>query len=115
MTNASTIHALSIYFHVSELCLSIGLVHHNEHSLFLQLLVRSRRLDEQLTVSYQDHRIRPVQLGMAPAGFSGRAQHTALTASSAACVFIREMHQRKSVFVSIFILIQLRELLIVLV
>lgn len=60
-------------------------------------------------------RIRPVWLRMAPAGFSGRAQHTALTASSAASVCIREMHQRKSVFVSTFILIPRRELLIVLV
>lgn len=50
--------------------------------LFLQLLVRSRRVDEQLTVTII--RIRPVSLGMAPAGFSGRAQHTALAASSAA-------------------------------
>lgn len=60
-------------------------------------------------------RIRPVQLRMALAGFSGRAQHTALTAPSAASMCIREMHHRKSVFVSTFILIPLRELFIALV
>lgn len=110
MMNSSTVRTLSIYFHVSELCLNMGPVHHNVHKLFLQLLVRSRRLDEQLTATII--RIRPVDLGMAPAGFSGRAQHTALTASSAASVSISEMHWRISVFVSIFILIPLRELLI---
>lgn len=84
MTNTSTVHTLSIYFHGSELCLSTEPVHHNVHKLFLQLPVRSWRVDEQLTVTII--RIRPVSLGIAPAGFSGRAQHTALTASSAASV-----------------------------
>lgn len=108
MTNASTIHALSIYFHVRELCLSIGPLHHNvQNCLFLQLFVRSRRLDEQLTVTII--RLRPEQLGMALAGFSGRAQHCPDCLFSVS-VCIREMQGRKSVFVSIFILKPLREL-----
>lgn len=78
-----------------------------QNCLFLQWFVRSRRLDEQLTVTII--RLRPEQLGMALAGFSGRAQHCPACLFSVS-VCIREMQGRKSVFVSIFILKPLREL-----